>query len=143
MHFYSGTKRHKGQTAIRDTIMSQGSINPLQTIDEGLSEDERRVVSSLRLLNPDLLTAQYNNSKALASEAEGYVKAENLAVGKNRFESAAKLALYEGDPVSAKEYLEKAVAMEKNSLFSFALSNFANISKYVVESYKIKSVRVS
>ncbi len=123
--------------------MSQGSVDPLQTTDKELSEDERRVVSSLVLLNPDLLTAQYNNSKVLASEAEGYAKAENLAVAKNRFESAAKLALYEGDLVSAKAYLEKAVAMEKNSSFSVALSSFANISKYVVESYKNKSVRVS
>ncbi len=123
--------------------MSKGTTDPLQTPAQGLSEDEKRVVSSLILLNPDLLTAQYNNSKALASEAEGYVKAENLAVAKNRFESAAKLALYEGDLVSAKGYLEKAVAMEKNSLFGVALSKFADLSKYVVESYKSKSVRVS
>ncbi len=121
--------------------MSQGSNDPLQTSVQELTEEERRAASSLLLLNPDLLTAQYNNSKALASEAESYAKAGNAAVAKNRFESAAKLALYEGNLESAKTYLEKAVAMERNSSFSIALNHFASISKYVVESYKGKSAR--
>ncbi len=121
--------------------MSQGSNDPAETTAQELAEDERRVVSSLMLLNPDLLTAQYHDSKALASEAESYAKAGNSAVAKNRFESAAKLALYEGNLESAKTYLEKVVTMERNSPFSAALNHFASISKYVVESYKSKYVR--
>jgi hypothetical protein len=108
-----------------------------------LSEEERRVVNSLILLNPDLLTAQYKNSKGLASEAETYVAAGNLVVARNRFESAAKLALYEGDSESAKAYLKKSVELAKESSFSIALNDFHKISTFVVESYKNRAVRVS
>lgn len=113
----------------------------MQITVQELTEEERRAASFIILLNPDLLISQYKSSQALASDAENYAKAGNSAVAKNRFESAGKLALYEGNLESAKTYLEKAVTMEKNSLFSVALNHFASISKYVVESYKLKSVR--
>lgn len=144
MCFYSGTKRLRQiYCKVGYLSMSLKSINPTQDTVQELTEDERRAVSSLVLLNPDLLTAQYHTSSALASEAESYAKAENSPVAKNRFESAAKLALYEGDPVSGKLYLEKAVAIEKNSAFGYALSHFERIAKYVVESYKSKPVLVT
>ena len=109
----------------------------------GLSEDEKRVASALVLLNPDLLMTQYPTSEALASEAESYATKGNVIVASNRFASAAKLALYEGDLSSARKYLEKTVTMDKSSSFPIALTNFDIVSKCVVEFYKSKSGRVS
>ncbi len=122
--------------------MSQGSSDTLQAMASELKEEEKRVIHSLILLNPDLLTTQYKNSKGVATEAESYLKAENPVVAKNRFESAAKLALYEGDLTSAKAYLAKAVGLDRNSPFSAVLNDFGRVSRYVVESYK-KPPRVS
>ena len=108
----------------------------MQTTTQELTEEERRAASSLILLNPNVLIAQYKNSKALAAEAETYSKAGNSLVAKNRFESAAKLALYEKDLPVAKAYLEKALVIEKDPPFDIALSHFHNIARFVAESYK-------
>jgi len=108
-----------------------------------LSEDKKRIAATLILLNPDLLIAQYPNSKALASTAEDLLKNGNSVVAKNRFASAAKLALYEGDPTSARAYLEKVVYIDKGSSFSVVLSNFGDFSTFVDEFYKSKTGRVT
>lgn len=108
-----------------------------------LSEDERRTAATFVLLNPDLLKAQYPNSKTLATVAEGLLKNGNSVVAKNRFASAAKLALYEGDLASARAYLEKAVSIDEGSSYGLALSNFDKFSKFVVEFYRSKTSRAT
>ncbi len=121
--------------------MSQDSDDPFQGIAEkmGLTEEARRAAASLVLLNPDLLTTQYKNSKTLASEGEDYDKKGNLPVARSRFASASKLALYEGDADSAKKYLQKAVSIDKTYPgIGSALSDFDSVSKAVIEFYRDK-----
>ena len=108
-----------------------------------LTEDEKRTAATFVLLNPDLLKTQYPNSKTLATTAEALLKNGNSIVAKNRFASAAKLALYEGDVSSGKAYLEKAVSIDKGSSYGLALSNFDKVSKFVVEFYRSKTVRAT
>jgi hypothetical protein len=123
----------------------QVSYDSFESIAEklNLSEDERRTAATFVLLNPDLLKAQYPDSKTLATTAEGLLENGNSVVAKNRFASAAKLALYEGDLASGRAYLEKAVSIDKGSSYDFALSNFDKVSKFVVEFYKSKAGRAS
>ena len=108
-----------------------------------LSEDEKRVAAALVLLNPGLLVSQFPNSKALASAAEDLLKNGNSIVAENRYATAAKLALYEGDAASAKSYLEKVVSLDKGSSFGVVLSNFSDLSRFVDEFYKSSTGRVS
>jgi hypothetical protein len=123
----------------------QVSYDSFESIAERLklSEDEKRTAATFVLLNPDLLKAQYPNSKTLATTAEGLLKNGNSVVAKNRFASAAKLALYEGDLASGRAYLEKAVSIDKGSSYGLALSNFDKVSKFVVEFYRSKTVRAT
>ncbi len=121
--------------------MSQDSDGPFQGIAKKmeLTEEARRATASLVLLNPDLLTTQYKNSKTLASEGEAYAKKGNLPVARSRFASASKLALYEGDPDSAKKYLQKAVSIDETYPgIGSALSDFDSVSKAVIEFYRDK-----
>lgn len=121
--------------------MSQDSGDLFQGIADkmGLKEEARRAAASLVLLNPDLLTAQYKNSKALASEGEDYVKKDNLPVARSRLASASKLALYEGNLDSAKKYLQKAVGIDKTYPgIGSALSDFDSVSKAIIEFYRNK-----
>ncbi len=121
--------------------MSQDSDDPFQSIagKMGLTEEARLAAASLVLLNPDLLTAQYKNSKALASEGEDYAKNGNVPVARSRFSSASKLALYEGDLDSAKKYLQQAVGIDKTYPgIGNALNDFDSVSKAVIEFYRNK-----
>jgi len=126
-------------------MVPQVSYESFESIAEKLklSEDKKRAAATLVLLNPDLLVAQYPNSKAIASAAEDLLKNGNSVVAMNRFASAAKLALYEGDQASAKAYLEKVVSIDKGSSFGVVLSNFSDFSRFVDEFYKSKTGRVS
>lgn len=125
--------------------MSQMSSDSFQSIAEkvNLRADEKHVATMLVLLNPELLTQQYPNSKALASVADELLKKGNSIVAGNRFASAAKLAFYEGDSNSAKAYLEKAVSIDKGSSYDIVLRNFSNFAAFVGEFYKTKAGRVS
>ncbi len=122
--------------------MAESGKDLFQTIAEKLrlSEDEKRAAAELILLNPDLLLAQYKNSEALSSEAEHYAKDGNLLVAENRFASALKLALYEGNPNLAKKFVEKCLAMNqtKNSAYKIASNHFDSVTKCVIEFYKAK-----
>lgn len=105
-----------------------------------LGNEEKQAAAELILLNPDLLLAQYKSSLELFSEGERYARDGNQLVAENRFASAAKLALYEGDPDNAKKYLEKSVAIDqtKNSSYKIASNHFDSVSKCVLEYYKAK-----
>lgn len=118
--------------------MSQLGIVTLENIAEkiGLSQEEKIAVNSLILLNPEIMKTQYPTSEALATEAERYSGEGNKIVASNRFESAAKLALYEGNTSASRKYLEKAVEMGRGSPFDVALSSFDKIAKCVVDYYK-------
>lgn len=106
----------------------------------GLTDEERRAANSLVLLNADLLKAQYSTSEGIAAEGETLAGNGNKIVASNRFASACKLALYEGNTGSAKKYLERAVAMDTSSpSLGVALSRFDSVSKCVVEFYRSKS----
>jgi hypothetical protein len=102
----------------------------------GLSEKEKIAVNSLILLNPEVMKTQYPTSDALATEAEHFGAEGNKVVASNRFESAAKLALYEGNLNASKGYLEKAIAMGRASPFDVALNSFDKVAMCVVEYYK-------
>jgi hypothetical protein len=118
--------------------MSQLGAVTLDSIAEklGLSEKEKIAVNSLILLNPEVMKTQYPTSDALATEAEHFAAEGNKVVASNRFESATKLALYEGNMNASKGYLEKAVAMGRGSPFDIALSSFDKVAMCVVEYYK-------
>ena len=122
--------------------MSQESFESIAA-KLALNEEKKQVAATLVLLNPDLLIAQYPNSKAIASAAEDLLKNGNSIVAKNRFASAAKLALYEGDPVSAKKYLERLVSIDQSSPYGSVLSNFDDFSRFADEFYKKKAGRMS
>lgn len=113
------------------------SSDPFETVAERLQlrADEKLLARNLILLNPDLLKAQYRESRGVASEGEDFSKTGNAIVSSNRFASAAKLALYEGDKDAAKKYLEKAAELDKSSWYRKALQDFENISKCVREFY--------
>lgn len=117
------------------------SSDRFETVTEKLHlrQEEKLLARNLILLNPDLLKAQYRESKGLASEGEDFSKRGNAIVSSNRFASAAKLALYEGDKDAAKKYLEKAAALDKNSWYPNALKDFDNLSKCVREFYNSSS----
>ena len=106
-----------------------------------LNGEQKRAVAELILLNSDLLVAQYKNSQALSTEAEQYAKDGNLLVAENRFASAVKLALHEGNPDPAKGYLEKCVKLDLTHNFAYktALKDFDTISHCILEFYKSKS----
>lgn len=118
--------------------MSQLGTVTLESIAEkiGLTEKERIAVNSLILLNPEIMKTQYPTSDALATEAERYAGEGNKIVASNRFESAAKLALYEDNISASRKYLEKAVEMGRGSPFDVALSDFDKVAKCVVDYYK-------
>jgi hypothetical protein len=121
--------------------MSQLGAVTLDSIAEkiGLSEKEKIAVNSLILLNPEVMKTQYPTSDALATEADHFAAEGNTVVASNRFESAAKLALYEGNMDASKKYLEKAIAMGRGSPFDIALSSFDKVAKYVIDYYKNKT----
>lgn len=106
-----------------------------------LNDEQKRAVAELILLNPDLLVAQYKNSQALSTEAEQYAKNGNLLVAENRYASAIKLALHEGNADAAKGYLEKCVGLDltHNFAYTIALRDFNTISQCILEFYKAKS----
>jgi hypothetical protein len=104
-----------------------------------LTEEEKRAVDSMVLLNPELLKTQYSTSEGLAAEANRFASKDNKVVASNRFESAAKFALYEGNLSSAKEYLGKAVKLGRGSPFDIAFTNFDKIARCVSEFYRNKS----
>ena len=106
-----------------------------------LNGEQKRAAAELILLNPDLLVAQYKNSQALSTEAEQYAKDGNLLVAENRFASAVKLALHEGNPDPAKRYLERCVKLDLTHNFAYktALKDFDAISRCILEFYKSKS----
>lgn len=127
--------------------MAETGTDLFQSITERLklTDDEKRAAAELILLNPDLLLAQYKNSKELSSEAESYEKDGNLLVAENRFASALKLALYEGNSDLARKYLEKCVKFNvtRNSAYKIASNHFDVVSKCVIEFYKVRSGSVS
>ena len=92
------------------------------------------------MLNSDLLQAQYKNSKALSVEAETLTKNGNLVVAENRFASAAKLVLYEGDAGQAKKYLAKCIQVKqtKNSNYESVSDNFDTVSACVMKFHRAK-----
>jgi hypothetical protein len=108
-----------------------------------LSEDKKRALAELVLLNPDLLISHYKDSKGLASEAEESVKNGNVLVAGNRLASAAKLALYEGNSESARKYLERSISVNRNSPYESAVANFDNLSRYAAEFYKARYGNIS
>jgi hypothetical protein len=124
-------------------VVSQTTTDLFQSITEKLKldDEQKRVAAELILLNPDLLQAQYKNSEALSLEAEDLTKNGNLAVAENRFATALKLALYEGDPTQAKKYLTECIKVNqaKNSIYKTVSDNFDSVSKCVVEYYRTKS----
>ena len=127
-----------------ESTMSQVGVVTLESIAEkiGLSEKEKLAVNSLTLLNPEVMKAQYPSSDALAAEAQRYVEEGNKVVAGNRYESAAKLALYEENMSASRKYLEKAIEMGRGSPFDIALSNFDKVAKCVVDYYKNKTSTV-
>lgn len=123
---------------------SQVSSDPLAAIAErlNLTENDKSLVTRLVLLNPDLLKAQYPNSQALASQAKELSENGNGAVSTNRYASAARLALYEGDVASAQKYLELAASMDKDSWYAVGPESFSKVSNCVLEYYKSKMAPV-
>jgi hypothetical protein len=121
--------------------MSEPATDLFRTIAQKLNDEQKRAATELILLNPDLLVTLYKNSQSLLSEAERFINEGNMLVAENRLASAAKLALYEGNPDSAKKYLEKCltVSQTNNSAYKIASSNFDAISQCVMEFYKAKS----
>ncbi len=104
-----------------------------------LTEEEKNAVNSLVLLNPEMMKAQYATSKELATEGENYAKEGNKAVAGNRFESAAKLALFERNVPGSRKFLEKAVELGRGSPFDVALKSFDKIASCVEDYYKNNS----
>jgi len=118
--------------------MSQVGTITLESIAEkiGLNEKEKVAVNSLILLNPEIMKTQYPTSDALAAEAQRYSEDGNKILASNRYESAAKLALYEGNISGSKGYLEKAIEMGRGPPFDTALNGFDKVAKCVVDYYK-------
>ena len=120
---------------------SQVTFDSLTAIADrlNLTENEKSLVTRLVLLNPDLLKAQYPNSQALASQAKELSENGNSAVSTNRYVSAARLALYEGDAALAQKYLESAASVEKDSWYAVGPESFSRVSNCVLEYYKSKT----
>lgn len=123
--------------------MSQTTADPLTSLAEksNLNEDEKRAARELVLVNPDLLISQYKNSMSLSEEAVRYQEEGNSLVAENRYASAVKLALHEGDPKAARKFLEKCIAANttNNSAYELAMKNFDTVSKFVLDFYKTKA----
>jgi len=119
----------------------------LQTLTDRmkLDDQQKRAIAELILLNPELLVNQYKNSQALSTEAEQYAKDGNLLVAENRYASAVKLALHEGNIQSAKRYLEECAKLDLTHNFAYktALNDFETISQCIVDFYKAKSSGVT
>lgn len=120
--------------------MSQASADPFEALAEEsrLTDEEKRAARELVLLNPELLTAQYKDSDALSEEAERYSKEGNSLVAENRYASALKLALFEGNREAAKKFLQKCLAANTtiNSAYEVARKNFETVSEFVLDFYK-------
>jgi hypothetical protein len=123
--------------------MSQAGLDAFETLAEQtrLSEDQKRAARELVLLNPELLTGQYKDSASLSKEAERYSKDGNSLVAENRYASAVKLALYEGNPEAAKKLLQKCLIANttNNSAYELAKKHFDSVSEFVLAFYRSKA----
>jgi hypothetical protein len=123
--------------------MSQPQTDLLDSIAAKLRLDDKqkRAEAELILLNPDLLLGQYKNSETLSIEAETLAKNHSLLVAENRFATALKLALYEGDLTQAKKNLTKCLKLNeaKNSIYKTVSEEFELVTECVQEFYRVKS----
>jgi hypothetical protein len=123
--------------------VSQTANDPFDSITAKLKLDdkEKDAAAELILLNPELLLGQYKNSDALSKEAEGLTENRNLVVAENRFATALKLALYEGDAAKAKKYLARCLKLDQanHTVYKTVMDNFDTLSKCVLEFYRAKS----
>jgi len=123
--------------------VSQTTTDPFDSIVAKLKldDEQKHAAAELILLNPDLLLEQYKNSEGLSIEAETLTKNHNLVVAENRFATALKLALYEGDSAQARKYLTKCIKVNqaKNSIYKTVSEDFDVVSECVLKFYRAKS----